>query len=80
MTAASGTHEYECTQGNCGYTIFPAAGREDKFFGATFKCPQCGADKDGNVKPGKAPGAPAQAGGWDAMKRAVAKVHDNSVA
>ena len=38
------------------------------------------ADKDGNVKPGKAPGAPAQAGGWDAMKRAVAKVHDNSVA
>ena len=38
------------------------------------------ADKDGNVKPGKAPSAPAQAGGWDAMKRAVAKVHDNSVA
>ena len=38
------------------------------------------ADKDGNVKPGKAPGAPAQAGGWDAMKRAMAKTHDNSVA
>ena len=38
------------------------------------------ADKDGNVKPGKAPSAPAQAGGWDAMKRAVAKTHDNSVA
>ena len=38
------------------------------------------ADKDGNVKPGKAPGGPAQAAGWDAMKREVAKVHDNSVA
>ena len=29
------------------------------------------ADKDGNVKPGKAPGGPAQAAGWDAMKREV---------
>jgi len=40
---ASGTHEYECT--NCGYVLFPAAGREHKFFGAGFTCPQCGAGK-----------------------------------
>ena len=36
-------HEYEC--GSCGYTLFPAPGREDKFFGPGFKCPQCGAPK-----------------------------------
>ncbi|KAG8469089.1 hypothetical protein KFE25_007607 [Diacronema lutheri] len=34
----------ECS--NCGYTLFPAAGREFKFFGDDFKCPQCGAGKD----------------------------------
>ena len=35
---------YECTE--CGYTLFPAAGREFKFFPDTFKCPECGASKD----------------------------------
>ena len=38
------THEYECT--SCGYVLFPAAGREHKFFGDSFTCPQCGAGKD----------------------------------
>lgn len=33
----------ECS--NCGYTIYPAAGREWKFFGEDFVCPQCGAPK-----------------------------------
>jgi len=41
----TGTHEYECQYEGCGYTLFPAAGRESKFFGDDFKCPQCGADK-----------------------------------
>jgi len=40
---AEGTHEYECTM--CGYTLFVARGREFKFFGDDYKCPQCGADK-----------------------------------
>jgi len=44
VTGADGTHEYECTK--CGYTLFPASGRESKFFGAGFSCPQCGAGKD----------------------------------
>jgi len=35
---------YECT--NCGYTLFPAKGREFKFFPASFTCPECGAGKD----------------------------------
>lgn len=34
----------ECS--NCGYMLFPAAGREFKFYGDDFKCPQCGAGKD----------------------------------
>ena len=46
----SGTHEYECTK--CGYVIFPAKGREFKFFGASFECPQCGAGKDAFVDNG----------------------------
>lgn len=50
VTAASGTHEYECT--NCGYVLFPAAGRESKFFGANFVCPQCGSGKDAFVDNG----------------------------
>ena len=40
---ADGTHEYECTK--CGYVLFPAAGREFKFFGADFTCPQCNCDR-----------------------------------
>jgi len=35
---------FEC--GECGYTMFPAKGREFKFIGADFKCPECGAAKD----------------------------------
>ena len=27
---------------DCGYTIFPARGREGKFFPDNFKCPTCG--------------------------------------
>lgn len=35
---------YECTE--CGYTLFIAKGREFKFYGDDFKCPECGAAKD----------------------------------
>jgi rubrerythrin len=34
---------YEC--GECGYTLFIAQGRETKFYGTDFKCPECGAAK-----------------------------------
>lgn len=30
----------------CLYTIYPAAGREFKFFPLDFKCPSCGAPRD----------------------------------
>lgn len=42
------THAYECSK--CQYTLFPAAGREFKFFGDDFKCPQCGAPKSDFVE------------------------------
>ena len=35
---------YECSE--CGYTLFIAKGREFKFYGDDFKCPECGAAKD----------------------------------
>jgi rubrerythrin len=35
---------YECSE--CGFTLFVAKGREFKFYGDDFKCPECGADKD----------------------------------
>lgn len=35
---------YEC--GECGFTLFVAEGRESKFFGSDFKCPECGAPKE----------------------------------
>ena len=35
---------YECSQ--CGYTMFIAQGRESKFFGDDFNCPECGAPKE----------------------------------
>jgi rubrerythrin len=35
---------YECSQ--CGFTMFIAQGRESKFFGNDFKCPECGAPKE----------------------------------
>jgi len=31
---------------DCSYTLFIAKGREQKFFGDNFKCPECGAGKD----------------------------------
>jgi len=31
---------------DCGFTLFIAKGREEKFFGAGFVCPECGAKKD----------------------------------
>jgi len=34
----------EC--GDCGFTLFIAKGREFKFYGDSFKCPECGASKD----------------------------------
>jgi rubredoxin len=34
---------FEC--GDCGFTLFVAAGRETKFYGSGFKCPKCGAGK-----------------------------------
>ncbi|KAG5185572.1 hypothetical protein JKP88DRAFT_194413 [Tribonema minus] len=34
---------FEC--GSCGYTLYVAKGREWKFFGDDFKCPECGASK-----------------------------------
>jgi rubredoxin len=39
--AVSNVHE--CS--NCGFTMFVAQGRESKFFGSGFKCPECGAPK-----------------------------------
>jgi len=44
VEGAEGTHAFECE--DCGYTLFPAAGREEKFFGDDFVCPDCGAAKD----------------------------------
>jgi rubredoxin len=35
---------YGCSE--CGYTLFIAKGREFKFFGDDFECPECGAAKD----------------------------------
>ncbi|GKY99021.1 hypothetical protein MPSEU_000857800 [Mayamaea pseudoterrestris] len=34
---------FEC--GKCGFTLFVATGRESKFYGSSFKCPECGAPK-----------------------------------
>mmetsp|Transcript_137483 Transcript_137483/g.342976 ORF Transcript_137483/g.342976 Transcript_137483/m.342976 type:complete len:259 (+) Transcript_137483:71-847(+) len=37
-------HSFMCS--GCGYTLFPARGREAAFFTDTFKCPMCGAPKE----------------------------------
>lgn len=42
--AKASVHAYQCS--DCGYTLFPAAGREFKFYGDDFVCPACGAPKD----------------------------------
>jgi rubrerythrin len=39
----STSNVYEC--GQCGFTLFVATGRESKFYGTDFKCPECGAAK-----------------------------------
>lgn len=36
-------HVFKC--GGCGYEIYPARGREFKFFPDNFKCPLCGSPK-----------------------------------
>ena len=36
-------HEFCCEK--CGFTMFPARGREGKFFPTGFKCPTCKADQ-----------------------------------
>ena len=41
---SSPSNVYECSE--CGYTLFIAKGREFKFYGDDFKCPECGAKKD----------------------------------
>ncbi|CAB9501733.1 expressed unknown protein [Seminavis robusta] len=43
-SATSPSNVYVC--GNCGYTLFIAKGREFKFYGDDFSCPECGAKKD----------------------------------
>lgn len=42
--AEGDTTVQEC--GECGYTLFVAKGREFKFFGEGFTCPECGCGKD----------------------------------
>jgi len=37
-------HMFMCS--SCGYTLFPARGREGAFFNDKFKCPMCGASKE----------------------------------
>lgn len=37
-------HCFMCS--GCGYTLFPARGREAAFFTDNFKCPMCGAPKE----------------------------------
>ncbi|EME28804.1 hypothetical protein Gasu2_18620 [Galdieria sulphuraria] len=40
----SALHVFKCA--NCGYSLFPAKGREFKFFTDSFKCPACGSTKE----------------------------------
>jgi len=40
----STSNVYECTE--CGYTLFIAKGREFKFYGEDFRCPECDCGKD----------------------------------
>lgn len=42
--AEPASNVYECSE--CGFTLFIAKGREFKFYGEDFKCPECGAGKD----------------------------------
>ncbi|EDO05567.1 hypothetical protein BBOV_I004860 [Babesia bovis T2Bo] len=42
--AAPALNRYQCT--GCGFTIFPAKNREERFFSSSFTCPNCGAAKN----------------------------------
>jgi len=42
--AQPASNVYEC--GSCGFTLFIAKGREFKFYGDDFNCPECGAKKE----------------------------------
>lgn len=42
-TKEATSNVFEC--GQCGFTLFVASGRESKFYGTDFKCPECGAAK-----------------------------------
>lgn len=37
-------HVFQC--GGCGYVMYPARGREDRFFPDGFKCPLCGSPRE----------------------------------
>jgi len=43
-TEQEASNVYSCD--SCGYTLFIAQGREFKFYGDDFECPECGAAKD----------------------------------
>ena len=43
-SSSPASNVYSCSE--CGYTLFIAKGREFKFYGDDFKCPECGAGKD----------------------------------
>lgn len=52
VAAGSGPLIVDCS--NCGYVLFVAKGREEKFFGPDYTCPECGAPKsDMVVRPPK---------------------------
>lgn len=40
---APALNRYQCS--GCGFTIFPAKNREERFFSSSFTCPNCGAPK-----------------------------------
>ncbi|GMH50572.1 hypothetical protein TrRE_jg13157 [Triparma retinervis] len=48
--STSGASIYECS--SCGYTLFPAKGREFKFFPEDYVCPECGGPREGFVERG----------------------------
>ncbi|EAN31272.1 Rubredoxin family protein [Theileria parva strain Muguga] len=43
LDKGSTLHRYQCT--SCGYVIFPARNREEKFFSESFTCPNCGSPR-----------------------------------
>jgi len=51
--AESSPNTYEC--GDCGYMLFVAQGRDEKFFGEGYSCPNCGAAKEQFTKVDRSP-------------------------